>query len=66
MNTEEGGGAADEELNALAQYEDLGAIRQAEVATKSVKKTSARQAQYVSTRGFWSKFLLFIRSRLER
>ena len=44
MGTEEGGGAGDEEFNPLAQYEDLGAIRQAEVATKSVKKTSAREA----------------------
>lgn len=33
---EEGGVAGDEDFNPLAQYEDLAAIKQAEVATKQV------------------------------
>ena len=49
MGAEEGGVAGDEDYNPLAQYEDLGAAKQAELATKQVKRISARQAQYVST-----------------
>ena len=48
MGAEEGGVAGDEDYNPLAQYEDLGAAKQAELATRQVKKISARQAQYVS------------------
>lgn len=48
MGAEEGGVAGDEEFNPLAQYEDLGAKRQAEAAAKQTKKISAKQAQYVS------------------
>lgn len=36
MGAEEGGVAGDEDFNPLAQYEDLAAIKQAEVATKQV------------------------------
>ncbi|KAI0935709.1 hypothetical protein AcV5_004052 [Taiwanofungus camphoratus] len=53
MGAEEGVVAGDEEYNPLAQYEDLGAIRQAEVATKQVKKISARQAQYNADNDLW-------------
>lgn len=44
---EEGTLAGDEEHNPLSQYDDLGAVRDAEIAKKKVKKVSARQAQYV-------------------
>lgn len=63
---EDGGVAGDVEHNPLSQYEDLSALKQAEIATKQVvrvqvrnlrfhltlpqRKISARQAQYVS---FW-------------
>ncbi|KIJ60094.1 hypothetical protein HYDPIDRAFT_177540 [Hydnomerulius pinastri MD-312] len=50
---EEGGVAGDEEHNPLAQYEDLSALKQAEIATKSVKKISARQAQYNADNDLW-------------
>ncbi|OBZ79971.1 Pre-mRNA-splicing factor ATP-dependent RNA helicase PRP16 [Grifola frondosa] len=53
MGTEEGGGAGDEEFNPLAQYEDLGMVRQAEVAQKQVRKISARQAQYNADNDLW-------------
>ncbi|KAF9478547.1 pre-mRNA splicing factor [Pholiota conissans] len=45
---EEGGLAGDDEHNPLAQYEDLSALKEAEIATKQVKKVSARQAQYAN------------------
>ena len=45
---EEGGLMGDEEHNPLAQYEDLAVQKEKEIATKQVKKISARQAQYVS------------------
>ncbi|CCL99949.1 uncharacterized protein FIBRA_01974 [Fibroporia radiculosa] len=53
MGAEEGGGAGDEEFNPLAQYEDLGAIREAEAAKKQVKRISARQAQYNADNDLW-------------
>ncbi|KAH9931272.1 P-loop containing nucleoside triphosphate hydrolase protein [Fomitopsis serialis] len=54
MGAEEGGAlAGDEELNPLAQYEDLNAVRQAEAAKKHVKKISAKQAQYNADNDLW-------------
>ncbi|KAH9947324.1 P-loop containing nucleoside triphosphate hydrolase protein [Amylocystis lapponica] len=53
MGAEEGGGAGDDEFNPLAQYEDLGAIREAEVVKKQVKKISAKQAQYNADNDLW-------------
>ncbi|KII89661.1 hypothetical protein PLICRDRAFT_108011, partial [Plicaturopsis crispa FD-325 SS-3] len=50
---EEGGVAGDEENNPLAQYEDLNALKEAEIATKQVKKVSARQAQYNADNDLW-------------
>ncbi|PPQ70888.1 hypothetical protein CVT24_000556 [Panaeolus cyanescens] len=50
---EEGGIAGDEEHNPLAQYEDLGVIKDAEIAKKQVKKISARQAQYNADNDLW-------------
>ncbi|KAG6919467.1 hypothetical protein DXG01_005726 [Tephrocybe rancida] len=50
---EEGGIAGDEEHNPLAQYEDLSVLKQAEIATKQVKKISARQAQYNADNDLW-------------
>ncbi|EMD41300.1 hypothetical protein CERSUDRAFT_41863 [Gelatoporia subvermispora B] len=53
MGAEEGGGPGDEEFNPLSQYEDLGAMREAQAATKQVKKISARQAQYNADNDLW-------------
>ncbi|KAF8139755.1 pre-mRNA splicing factor [Boletus edulis] len=50
---EEGGVAGDERHNPLAQYEDLGIIKEAEIATKARKKISARQAQYNADNDLW-------------
>ncbi|KAJ7223236.1 pre-mRNA splicing factor [Mycena pura] len=50
---EEGGVAGDEDHNPLAQYEDLNALKNAEIATKQVKKISARQAQYNADNDLW-------------
>ncbi|KAJ7773015.1 P-loop containing nucleoside triphosphate hydrolase protein [Mycena metata] len=50
---EEGGVAGDEENNPLAQYEDLNALKSAEIATKQVRKISARQAQYNADNDLW-------------
>ncbi|KAK0208098.1 P-loop containing nucleoside triphosphate hydrolase protein [Desarmillaria ectypa] len=50
---EEGGVAGDEEHNPLARYEDLNILKQAEIATKQVKKISARQAQYNADNDLW-------------
>ncbi|KAJ7032499.1 P-loop containing nucleoside triphosphate hydrolase protein [Mycena alexandri] len=50
---EEGGVAGDEENNPLAQYEDLNALKTAEIATKQVRKISARQAQYNADNDLW-------------
>ncbi|KAF8895011.1 P-loop containing nucleoside triphosphate hydrolase protein [Gymnopilus junonius] len=50
---EDGGVAGDEEHNPLAQYEDLSALKEAEIATKQVKKISARQAQYNADNDLW-------------
>ncbi|KZT08914.1 P-loop containing nucleoside triphosphate hydrolase protein [Laetiporus sulphureus 93-53] len=52
MGAEEGS-MADEEFNPLAQYEDLSAVREAEAATKRVKKISAKQAQYNADNDLW-------------
>ncbi|ETW78300.1 hypothetical protein HETIRDRAFT_479463 [Heterobasidion irregulare TC 32-1] len=53
MGAEEGGLMGDEEHNPLAQYEDLTALKQAEIVTKQVKKISARQAQYNADNDLW-------------
>ncbi|KAJ7232855.1 hypothetical protein B0H12DRAFT_1028838 [Mycena haematopus] len=50
---EEGGVAGDEENNPLSQYEDLNALQSAQIATKQVKKISARQAQYNADNDLW-------------
>ncbi|KAF8624805.1 hypothetical protein AX15_005694 [Amanita polypyramis BW_CC] len=50
---EEGGVTGGEEHNPLAQYEDLSALKQAEISTKQVKKISARQAQYNADNDLW-------------
>ncbi|KAF8350297.1 P-loop containing nucleoside triphosphate hydrolase protein [Amanita rubescens] len=50
---EEGGVTGNEEHNPLAQYEDLSALKQAEISTKQVKKISARQAQYNADNDLW-------------
>ena len=47
MGAEEGGVMGDEEYNPLAQYDDLAAVKEEQMAKKQVKKISARQAQYV-------------------
>ncbi|KDQ17564.1 hypothetical protein BOTBODRAFT_105454 [Botryobasidium botryosum FD-172 SS1] len=48
------GGAADEDYNPLAQYEDLNLPKQAEIAAKQAqKKISARQAQYNADNDLW-------------
>ncbi|KAK7688261.1 Pre-mRNA-splicing factor ATP-dependent RNA helicase PRP16 [Cerrena zonata] len=52
-NGTEGGLAGDEDFNPLAQYEDLGAARQAELAARQVKKVSAKQAQYNADNDLW-------------
>ncbi|KAJ7051210.1 hypothetical protein C8F01DRAFT_999672 [Mycena amicta] len=50
---EEGGIAGDEEHNPLSQYEDLSALKNAEIATKQVKRISAKQAQYNADNDLW-------------
>ncbi|KAJ6573855.1 pre-mRNA splicing factor [Mycena vulgaris] len=50
---EEGGVAGDEENNPLSQYEDLNILKTAEIATKQVRKISARQAQYNADNDLW-------------
>ncbi|KAK7064818.1 Pre-mRNA-splicing factor ATP-dependent RNA helicase PRP16 [Favolaschia claudopus] len=50
---EEGGVAGDEEHNPLSQYEDLSALQNAQMATKQVKKISAKQAQYNADNDMW-------------
>ncbi|TFK76614.1 P-loop containing nucleoside triphosphate hydrolase protein [Pluteus cervinus] len=50
---EDGGVAGDIEHNPLAQYEDLSILKEAEIATKQVKKVSARQAQYNADNDLW-------------
>ncbi|KIK68997.1 hypothetical protein GYMLUDRAFT_67703 [Collybiopsis luxurians FD-317 M1] len=49
----ESGMAADEDYNPLAQYEDLGVIKEAEIAKRQTKKISARQAQYNADNDLW-------------
>ena len=51
MGAEEGGVVGDEEYNPLAQYDDLAAVKEEQMAKKQVKKISARQAQYVRING---------------
>ncbi|KAI0808938.1 pre-mRNA splicing factor [Irpex lacteus] len=53
MGPEEGNMAGDEDFNPLAQYEDLGAKKEAELAKRAVKKISARQAQYNADNDLW-------------
>ncbi|KAF8921605.1 putative PRP16-RNA-dependent ATPase [Mucidula mucida] len=45
--------AGDEEHNPLAQYEDLSLLKEKEIQAKSVKKISARQAQYNKDNDLW-------------
>ena len=52
MGAEEGGVVGDEEYNPLAQYDDLAAVKEEQMAKKQVKKISARQAQYVRASSF--------------
>lgn len=49
MGAEGGGVLGEEEYNPLAQYDDLAAVKEEQLAKKQVKKVSARQAQYVRT-----------------
>ncbi|KAG8850157.1 DEAH-box RNA helicase prp16 [Tulasnella sp. 330] len=51
--TSEGGGGMDEDYNPLAQYDDLDAVKSAELAQKQVKKVSAKQAQYNRDNDLW-------------
>ncbi|KAI0685259.1 P-loop containing nucleoside triphosphate hydrolase protein [Cytidiella melzeri] len=53
MGPEDGNMAGDEDFNPLAQYEDLGAKKEAELAKRAVKKISARQAQYNADNDLW-------------
>ncbi|KAI0762383.1 P-loop containing nucleoside triphosphate hydrolase protein [Fomes fomentarius] len=53
MGAEEGGVVGDEEFNPLAQYDDLAAIKEEQMAKKQVKKISARQAQYNADNDLW-------------
>lgn len=50
MGAEEGGVVGDEEHNPLSTYSDLEQLKTAELATRAVKRVSAKQAQYVSSR----------------
>jgi pre-mRNA-splicing factor ATP-dependent RNA helicase DHX38/PRP16 len=50
---EESGVAGDEEHNPLSQYEDLTAAKEAEIASKQIKRVSARQAQYNADNDLW-------------
>ncbi|KAJ7630356.1 pre-mRNA splicing factor [Roridomyces roridus] len=50
---EDGGVVGDDEHNPLSQYEDLSALKTAELATKQVRKISARQAQYNADNDLW-------------
>ncbi|KAA1475461.1 P-loop containing nucleoside triphosphate hydrolase protein [Dentipellis sp. KUC8613] len=53
MGAEEGGLVGDDEYNPLSQYDDLAAVKEAELAKKQVKKISARQAQYNADNDLW-------------
>ncbi|KAI0344289.1 P-loop containing nucleoside triphosphate hydrolase protein [Trametopsis cervina] len=53
MGPEDGNMAGDEDFNPLAQYDDLGAKKEAELAKRAVKKISARQAQYNADNDLW-------------
>lgn len=53
MASEDGTLMGDEEHNPLAQWEDLEVKKQAEIATKQVKKISAKQAQYNADNDLW-------------
>ncbi|KIY69583.1 putative PRP16-RNA-dependent ATPase [Cylindrobasidium torrendii FP15055 ss-10] len=50
---EDGALAGDEEHNPLSQYEDLSLLKEKEIQAKSVKKVSARQAQYNKDNDMW-------------
>ncbi|KAH9855789.1 P-loop containing nucleoside triphosphate hydrolase protein [Lenzites betulinus] len=53
MGAEESGVVGDEDFNPLAQYDDLAAIKEEQLAKKQVKKISARQAQYNADNDLW-------------
>ncbi|EJF55621.1 P-loop containing nucleoside triphosphate hydrolase protein [Dichomitus squalens LYAD-421 SS1] len=53
MGAEEGGVVGDEDYNPLAQYDDLAAAKEEQMAKKQVKKISARQAQYNADNDLW-------------
>ncbi|KAI0638802.1 P-loop containing nucleoside triphosphate hydrolase protein [Trametes polyzona] len=53
MGAEESGVVGDEEYNPLAQYDDLAAVKEEQLAKKQVKKISARQAQYNADNDLW-------------
>ncbi|KAH9917373.1 P-loop containing nucleoside triphosphate hydrolase protein [Epithele typhae] len=53
MGAEEGNVVGDEDYNPLAQYDDLAAVKEEQMAKKQVKKISARQAQYNADNDLW-------------
>ncbi|KAI1785395.1 P-loop containing nucleoside triphosphate hydrolase protein [Ganoderma leucocontextum] len=53
MGTEGGGVMGEEEYNPLAQYDDLAAVKEEQMAKKQIKKISARQAQYNADNDLW-------------
>ncbi|KAI0656823.1 P-loop containing nucleoside triphosphate hydrolase protein [Cubamyces menziesii] len=53
MGAEESGVVGDEDYNPLAQYDDLAAVKEEQLAKKQVKKISARQAQYNADNDLW-------------
>ncbi|KAL1940616.1 hypothetical protein VTO73DRAFT_8051 [Trametes versicolor] len=53
MGAEGGGVLGEEEYNPLAQYDDLAAVKEEQLAKKQVKKVSARQAQYNADNDLW-------------
>ncbi|RDX47706.1 P-loop containing nucleoside triphosphate hydrolase protein [Lentinus brumalis] len=53
MGAGEGGVVGDEEYNPLAQYDDLAAVKEEQMAKKQVKTISARQAQYNADNDLW-------------
>ncbi|KAF9456689.1 hypothetical protein BDZ94DRAFT_1241351 [Collybia nuda] len=54
---EEGGIAGDEEHNPLAQYEDLNALKQAEIATKQVVRVSINKNVFLELTVYRKKYL---------
>ncbi|KLO14565.1 P-loop containing nucleoside triphosphate hydrolase protein [Schizopora paradoxa] len=53
MGAEEGGVVGDEEHNPLSTYSDLEQLKTAELATRAVKRVSAKQAQYNKDNDLW-------------